>query len=90
MTEIATETRRSYVNSSTQPVRYPLGNIKVEVQPGETLVFFTSERTDDPFQRARARRKLLQAAAPFLIVLVIVVIAAVMVRFIALRDVSGN
>ena len=77
--------KRAYTNSSQQPVLYPLGNIKVEVPAGETLTYFTYEPLGDAFQRARGRRKLMQAVAPVLVVAVILAVALLVVMFISMK-----
>ena len=77
--------RRAYTNSSQEPVLYPLGNIKVEVPAGETLTYFTYEPLDDAFQRARGRRKFVQAIAPVLVVVSILAVALVIVMFISMK-----
>ena len=77
--------RRAYTNGSQQPVLYPLGNIKVEVPAGQTLTYFTYEPIADAFQRARGRRKLMQAIAPVVVVVSILAMALIIVMFISMK-----
>ena len=77
--------RRTYLNSTSGAVLYPLGSIKVEVPPGQTLVYFTEEKLDNAFTRARARQKLAARVGPALLVVGILVVALFVVFTLSMK-----